>query len=276
MRPPQDTYISSSHSPRKQKCVHSHGRRGTSGGRCRPASGALRAGLGRRRRDRGPHRCHPGRGQNLRRRQLGRLAPRRPRRDPSGGDRQGASIGLLGAAGRVRRGARAAIGRRNSLGAHLRAALEGALSPPLHCSRYLSMRLASDSRSWHCSALHCSAHSALLCIALSTLLCTAFSLLYTAPLLCRFSSPCKPRACAGFTRLCTAAAASLPTSHRLAQDHQTAESMHRITRLNHSPHPAPALCSAQRAGARPRRSVHTLFRACSVRLGRAPWFASII
>ena len=148
--------------------------------------------------------------------------------------------------------------------------------PSFALFRSLSMRLASDSRPWHCSALHCSAHSALLCIALSTLLCTAFSLLYTAPLLCRFSSPCKPRACAGFTRLCTAAAASLPTSHRLAQDHQTAESMHRITRLNHSPHPAPALCSAQRAGARPRRSVHTLFRACSVRLGRAPWFASII
>ena len=174
----------------------------------------------------------------------------------------------------MRRGARAAPGRRDSLGAHLCAALEGALSPPLHCSRSLSMRLASDSRPWHCSALHCSAPSALLCIALSTLLCTAFSLLYTAPLLCRFSSPCKPRACDDFTRLCTAAAASLPTSHRLAQDHQTAESMHRITRLNHSPHPVPALCSTQCAGARPRRSAR-LSRVPSERLGRAPWFASI-
>ena len=50
-------------------------------------------------------------------------------------------------------------------------------------------------------------------------------------------------------------ARALRTSHRLALDHQTAESMHRITRLNHSPHPAPALCSTQCAGARPRRSV---------------------
>ena len=48
---------------------------------------------------------------------------------------------------------------------------------------------------------------------------------------------------------------ALRTSHRLALDHQTAESMHRITRLNHSPHPAPALCSTQCAGARQRRSV---------------------
>ena len=50
-------------------------------------------------------------------------------------------------------------------------------------------------------------------------------------------------------------ARALRTSHRLALDHQTAESMHRITRLNHSPHPAPALCSTQCAGARQRRSV---------------------
>ena len=120
--------------PAEALCALSHGRRGGSGGRGCPASGGYRAGLGRRRRDRGPHRCQPGRGQNRRRRQLGRHAPHRPRRSPSGRGRQGASTRPLGAAGRVRRGARAAPGRRDSLGAHLRAALEGALSPPLHYS----------------------------------------------------------------------------------------------------------------------------------------------
>ena len=58
---------------------------------------------------------------------------------------------------------------------------------------------------------------------------------------------------------------ALRTSHRLALDHQTAESMHRIIRLNHSPHPVPALCSTQYAGARPRRSARGLCRASRAR-----------